>query len=309
MDFASKLLSWYKVEGRDLPWRQPNNTPYRVVISEFMLQQTQVPRVIEKFQEFLTLFPSIQDLATATKAEVIKAWSGLGYNRRALLLHSFAKAVWENHNGIIPKTAEKLITLPGIGPYSAGSVSSFAFNQPSPAIDVNVRRIFQRYFNGKDQGLPESKSNEKELFELVLKTIPKNKSSEFHNALMDFGSGICTRYNPKCNSCFAEYSCKFAPLYKYQKDKVMYVMEKKKEKGITEDGKYIPHRIFRGRIVEWVRQNEGFLVDINKFGSIIKKDYTDEKEWLLKLIGDLQKDHLLEYRIKNERIKLKIANS
>jgi len=307
LTFSNKILDWYLINGRDLPWRKPHNTPYRVVVSEFMLQQTQVPRVIEKFHEFLTLFPTIQDLAKASKADVIKAWSGLGYNRRALLLHKFAQVVCQDYNGIIPNNTNELIQLPGIGPYTSGSIVSFAFNQPSPAIDVNVRRIYLRFFEGKDQGLPGSKKEEQKLYELVQKTIPEGESCDLHNALMDFGSSICTRNNPNCENCFLSSSCKFAPLY--QKDKkVMYVMEKKKEKGVIELGKHVPNRIFRGRIVEWVRQNEKKEVKVSDLGNIIKKDYDHEKDWLLMLIENLQKDNLINFELKKETVIMEIAN-
>jgi A/G-specific adenine glycosylase len=306
LTFSHKILDWYSTEARDLPWRKPNNTPYKVVLSEFMLQQTQVPRVIEKFHEFLRLFPTIQDLAKAPQADVIKAWSGLGYNRRALLLHKFAQAVC-GQSGIIPSDTEELIKLPGIGPYTSGSIASFAFNKSSPAIDVNVRRIYLRYFRGKDQGLPGNKEEEKAVYNLVLQSIPEGKSCDLHNALMDFGSSTCTRNNPQCGDCFLSSSCKFAPLYEKDK-KVMYVMEKKKEKGVSEFGKHVPNRIFRGRIVEWVRQNEGKEISLRDLGNDIKKDYGDEKEWLLMLIDNLQRDNLINFELKKETIIMKIAN-
>ncbi len=247
-NFAATILTWYAKHKRNLPWRKSNLDPYHIVISEIMLQQTQVPRVIEKFKEFTSLFPTIQDLAKASKADVIKAWSGLGYNRRALLLHKFAQEVCQQHNGIIPQTAEELIKLPGIGPYTAGSIASFAFNKPSPAIDVNVRRIYLRYFDGKDQGKPGSKQQEQHLYSLVKTSIPENQSCNLHNALMDFGSLLCQRNTPRCEDCPLQQTCKFAPLYSEHKHKVLFVKEKPKEKGAFELGKHIPNRIFRGRI-------------------------------------------------------------
>lgn len=148
-NFSSTLLDWYSIHKRDLPWREAGLDPYRVVVSEIMLQQTQVSRVIEKYQEFLAMFPTIFDLAKASSADVIMAWRGLGYNRRALMLQKFAQEVVRLYNGTIPSVPEALINLSGIGPYAAGSIASFAFNKPEPAIDVNVRRIYMRYFSGR----------------------------------------------------------------------------------------------------------------------------------------------------------------
>ncbi|NQV92029.1 A/G-specific adenine glycosylase, partial [Candidatus Woesearchaeota archaeon] len=174
LNFSHNLLTWYDKNQRDLPWRK-NNPPYEIVVSEIMLQQTNVPKVIEKFKEFLIIFPTIQDLAFADKSEVIQSWSGLGYNRRALMLHKFAQEIVTNHKGIIPKTAEELIKLPGIGPYTSGAIASFAFNKPEPAVDVNLRRTYIRYFHGQDQALPMGKQEEAELYTLIKSSIPKNK--------------------------------------------------------------------------------------------------------------------------------------
>ena len=307
--FTLKIIDWYSSHQRPLPWRQ-NPTPYHVLISEIMLQQTQVPRVIEKFQEFTTKFPTIFDLANAPTADVIQSWSGLGYNRRALLLHKFAQEVVKKYNGIIPNSAMELIKLPGIGPYTAGAIASFAYNQPEPAIDVNVRRIYMRFFEGKDQGLPMGKKEEQELYGLIKSTIPNGKSSELHNALMDFGSLVCTRDNPECSNCPLQKSCKFFPLYNVKKEKALFVMEKKEEKGVYENGRFIPNRIFRGKIVEFVRGNGGKEILIQELGKKVKKDYIEENEkWLLDLIEKLNHENLIDYKIKARKIKLVLPSS
>ena len=297
--FSTALLEWYSVNKRDLPWRKTTD-PYRIVVSEFMLQQTQVSRVLEKYHQFLSLFPTIQSLAAASSANVIKAWSGLGYNRRALLLHCFAQQVCSNYEGMIPASAEKLSSLPGVGSYMRGSIACFAFNLPEPAVDVNVRRIFYRYVHGKDQGKPLGRKEEEQLLTLVRKNIPEQTSSDFHNALMDFGSLVCTRDSPSCASCPLRSSCSFASLYETQKEKVLYVMEKRQEKGMMERGKFTPNRIFRGRIVEFARQNEHRSFSFVDFGKVIKKDYTNnDREWLLVLCKTLQEDHLLTFSLEN----------
>ncbi len=307
--FSTTLLSWYSSHQRSLPWRR-NPNPYRVLVSEIMLQQTQVPRVIEKFKEFTALFPTIEHLAKAPKADIIKAWSGLGYNRRALLLHQFAQVVVEKYNGIIPDSPEILRTLPGIGPYTAGAIASFAYNKPEPAIDVNVRRIYMRFFEGRDQGLPQGKQDEQELYELIKSTIPNGKSAEFHNALMDFGSLVCTRDAPACPECPLKASCRFFPLYQRKKEKALFVIEKREEKGVFEEGRFIPNRIFRGRMVEFARRNEGKEISLAEFGRMIKKDYKlSQQKWLLDLMEKLSDENLIDCKIKAGKIRLVLPSS
>ncbi len=306
MEFSEGILLWYSTHKRDLPWRKTTD-PYSVLVSEIMLQQTQVSRIIIKYQEFLSLFPTIFDLAQASKAEVIQAWSGMGYNRRALLLHQFAQEVVAKYNGIVPEDPEELIELPGIGPYAAGSISAFAYNQPTPAIDVNVRRIYLRFFQGKDQGLPMSKGEEKELYELVKRTIPAGKSRDLHNALMDFGSLVCTRDTPICGECVLKASCKFFPLYSLDKEKIMFVMEKKREEGMMENGRHVPNRIFRGRIVEFVRKNERREITIEELGRAVKKDYVNtEEEWLLGLVKKLEREGMINVKRAKELISFRL---
>ena len=306
--FSRSILAWYFQHQRNLPWRYPHNTPYHVVVSEFMLQQTQVPRVIEKFKEFMQKFPTLQHLAQASPAEVIHAWSGLGYNRRALLLHSFAKEVHAKFNNQIPDNVEQLQQLPGMGPYTRGAVLSFAYNLPEPAIDVNIRRIYLRYFQGRDQGLPMGKKEEQELYHLIKTTIPENQSCNLHNGLMDFGSSICQRDKPLCLQCPLQPSCKFYPLYNDQPQKALFVMEKRQEKGTTENGRFIPNRIFRGRIVEFVRKNNGKEILMEALGKVIQKDYTQkDQEWLLMLCEGLKKDQLLTCRKNESRLLLSLS--
>ncbi len=143
------ILTWYTKEGRDLPWRKTRN-PYRILVSEIMLQQTQVPRVIEKYKEFLRAFPIAKTLATAKTADVITVWKGLGYNRRALFLQRTALAVQTEFHGTFPKTLEELKTLPGVGDYTARAILSFAFDHPTPVLDTNHRKFYQKTFFGDE---------------------------------------------------------------------------------------------------------------------------------------------------------------
>lgn len=310
--FTSAILKWYSQNQRILPWRT-NPTPYYVLVSEIMLQQTQVPRVIEKFKEFITKFPTLNNLAIASTADVIHAWSGMGYNRRALLLHQFAKEVVVRYQGRIPSTAEELQSLPGIGPYTTGAILSFAYNLPEPAIDVNIRRIYQRYFRGRDQGLPMGVADEKALYAHVKSTIPHNKSREFHSALMDFGSMVCTRDAPYCTTCPLQTSCKFFPRFEKNKTKALFQPKRRQEPGVLENGRFVPNRIFRGRLVEFTRRNGEGEVALSVIGIAIKNDYSlKDKPWLLQICNALQRDRLITYSLlelppKEPTIRLSLA--
>ncbi|MDP3640003.1 MAG: Fe-S cluster assembly protein HesB [Nanoarchaeota archaeon] len=177
--FRRFLLSWYAEHKRDLPWRKTTD-PYHILVSEVMLQQTQVDRVIPKYRTFLDTFPMMEALAKASPAAVLKAWSGLGYNRRALYLQQAAQQIVAQGN--FPQTAEELQQLPGIGAYTSRSLLIFAFNKDEAAIDTNIRRILIHEF-----GLSEESSAE-ELLELARKLLPSGKSRDWHNALMDYGA-------------------------------------------------------------------------------------------------------------------------
>ncbi|MCF7798599.1 Fe-S cluster assembly protein HesB [Candidatus Woesearchaeota archaeon] len=180
--FQKKILIFYKEEGRhDLPWRHTTDR-YKIMVSEIMLQQTQVSRVIEKYNNWIEEFPTPQSLAKATLAQVLKAWSGLGYNARGKRLWDAAKIIVDRHKGTVPKNSETLLSLPGIGPYTARSILIFADNAPLATVDTNIRRILIHEFN-----LPETTSN-KDLFELAEQLLPEGKSRDYHNALMDYGS-------------------------------------------------------------------------------------------------------------------------
>ena len=175
-----KILSHYAQNKRDLPWRRRTD-PYHILVSEIMLQQTQVSRVIPLYENFIKQFPTLQNLAKADKRPLLQAWQGLGYNSRALRLQKLAQQVTT-----IPKTRSELLELPGIGPYTSTSILAFAFNAPVPVVDTNIRRILIHELN-----LPEDLSQEALEF-VAAQCIPENRSAEWHNALMDYGSQILT---------------------------------------------------------------------------------------------------------------------
>ncbi|MBU1050136.1 A/G-specific adenine glycosylase [Candidatus Bipolaricaulota bacterium] len=200
----TQLLAWYDVEARDLPWRRTSD-PYAIWVSEIMLQQTQVGTVLRYFGRFLDRFPTLKTLANASIDEVLKAWEGLGYYRRAHNLHRAAQQVLSDYAGKLPSTADALRNLPGIGPYTAGAIASIAFGQDEPVLDGNVIRVISRLFCiAGDVGKAETK---KRLLATVVAMVASGRSSAFNQALMDLGARICLPRVPQCNVCPVAETC------------------------------------------------------------------------------------------------------
>ncbi len=196
------LLEWYEIHRRTLPWRT-NPDPYAVLVSELMLQQTQVDRVVPYFERFMSRFPSLTDLADAPRAEVIRLWSGLGYNRRAVHLHEAAKLIVERHAGQLPRERAALEALPGIGPYTAGAVLSIAFGRDEPAPDTNVRRVIGRFVFGGSPAATEADDAARSL-------VPPARAGDWNQALMDLGSSVCLQRKPRCLLCPLQPGCRGA---------------------------------------------------------------------------------------------------
>ena len=194
--FQKRLLKWYDESGRDLPWRRTED-PYKILVSEVMLQQTQVDRVIPKFHEFLQKYPTVQDLAEAKPAEVRKSWYPLGYNIRPYRLHGIACETVERYGGSIPSEEKELLSMKGIGRYTAGAIQSFAFQKDAAILDTNVIRVLHRIFIGKG----DPKKQKPILWMLSEKLIPKGKGYNFNQGLMDFGAMVCTARKPFCLLC------------------------------------------------------------------------------------------------------------
>ena len=193
--FQKKVYKYYDTHGRDLPWRK-RVTPYRVLVSEIMLQQTQVDRVIEKYKEFLSAFPDFKTLAKAPLPKLLKIWSGMGYNRRALSLRKLAQVVVTEHKGRLTSDPDTLMTLPGIGPYTAGAVSAFAFNKPVVFLDTNVRRVFIHEFFADRQGV-----HDDELVPVIERALDTDNPRKWYNALMDYGTMLKQEHgNPNIRS-------------------------------------------------------------------------------------------------------------
>jgi len=195
---AGPLLAWYRRAGRDLPWRRSRD-PYRVWLSEVMLQQTQVDRVRDYFRRFVERFPTVSALAAAAEAEVLRAWEGLGYYRRARQLHAAARLVVDRHGGIFPTSAAALRQLPGIGRYTAAAVASIAFDEPEPVIEANSRRVFAR-LAGFDRPLVGG-SDDEPLWQLAAAVVPPLQAGRFNQAVMDLGALVCTPAQPRCAAC------------------------------------------------------------------------------------------------------------
>lgn len=204
--FQQRLLKWYAEHGRDLPWRKTFN-PYHILVSEVMLQQTQVDRVIPKYHEFLERYPGFQELAEAAVTDVKKTWYPLGYNIRPERLHSIACETVRRYGGNLPNAPEELLSFKGIGRYTAGAIRSFAFNEDAPILDTNVIRVLHRVFvvNG------DPKTQKTMLWNLSEALIPRGKGYDFNQALMDFGALLCTARDPYCLLCPMKSLCKTYP--------------------------------------------------------------------------------------------------
>ncbi len=196
--FAEDLLAWYHSQKRDLPWRI-NRDPYRIWVSEIMLQQTRVETVKPYFHNFMDKFPTVNDLAVAPEEEVLKAWEGLGYYSRARNLQAAAREIQASYGGQVPDTPEEISKLKGIGPYTAGAILSIAYEKPEPAVDGNVMRVFSRLLLMDDDI---AKPATRIKFEhLVRQTIPVGRAGDFNQALMELGATVCLPRTPQCLTC------------------------------------------------------------------------------------------------------------
>jgi A/G-specific adenine glycosylase len=201
---GEKLLSWYELNQRDLPWRrQPS--PYAVWVSEIMLQQTRVETVIPYFRRWMERFPSVEALARASLQQVLSAWEGLGYYSRARNIHKAAQIIVGQYTGRLPDDPQALRKLPGIGRYTAGAIASIAFEKDEPALDGNIRRVLARLFNVRQPA--RSPEGERRLWELASELLPPGRAGDFNQALMDLGATLCTPQAPDCQRCPLPADC------------------------------------------------------------------------------------------------------
>lgn len=208
--FSNLIISWYRENPRNLPWRETQD-PYKIWLSEIILQQTRVAQGLPYYEAFSNAYPTLQALAEAPEEEVLRLWQGLGYYSRARNLHACAKYIWNTLGGNFPNNYVKLIQLKGVGSYTAAAISSFAFGEVRAVVDGNVFRVLARYF-GISTDIASSKGK-KEFEALANQLIPKNAPGEFNQAIMDFGSRCCTPKNPTCETCPLAGSC-----FAFQKD-------------------------------------------------------------------------------------------
>ncbi len=203
--FSQQLLDWFDLHGRkQLPWQQ-NPTPYRVWISEIMLQQTQVATVIDYYQRFMARFPDLKSLASAPVDDALHLWSGLGYYSRARNLHATAQQIEQQHLGNFPSELEQMMELPGIGRSTAGAIRSIAFELATPILDGNVKRVLTRY--AAIEGWPGKSAVSKQLWQLAEELTPPHRSADYTQAIMDLGATLCTRSKPSCDRCPMQSHC------------------------------------------------------------------------------------------------------
>ena len=305
--FTEEIWAWYVRHKRTLPWRDltisdPTERAYRVLVSEIMLQQTQVPRVMVTFQSFIGKFPTLPDLARATNKEVIIAWRGMGYNSRALRLRDAAKTIVEKFDGVFPSNFDDLRSIKGIGAYTAGAIRNFAFGIPAPCVDTNIRRVLHRTFVGPENADGTWEKDDTWLTELAGEVLEVALSEQgrttqdWHAALMDFGSLVQTKRNPRWDICplTKKGIMKTTPSLWKKSLSLSPSLVSKREPGRFVGSVYIPNRIFRGRIVEQLRDAHAGLPLI-EIGKRITVDWNTRahKKWLRGLLKKLEQDRMI----------------
>jgi A/G-specific adenine glycosylase len=291
------LLEWFAGHGRDLPWRHTRD-PYQIMVSEIMLQQTQVDRVVPKYRAFLELFPSLAALATAPTADVIRAWTGLGYNRRAVNMQRAARVVLDAHGGQFPREMAELLKLPGIGPYTAGAIACFAFEQDVAFIDTNIRRVVQRLFVGPEESVP---AGEARLLAIARDAVPTGQGWAWNQAIMELGALICTAAAPACWRCPVQAHCR-AYAARRTADEQLFNSEAtpapQRLRRVAErrETSYSgSNRFYRGRAIEALRQlGPGEALPLLTLGRQLKDGFGDDDlPWLRMLVDGLARDGLL----------------
>lgn len=308
IEIQSNLLNWYQENKRDLPWRKSKD-PYKVWVSEIMLQQTKVATVIPYYDRFMETFPTLQDLADADEQKVLKMWEGLGYYSRARNLHRAVKEVRDVYHGKVPDEPEQFGKLRGVGPYTKGAVLSIAFNKKIPAVDGNVMRVFSRWFTIYDD-IARSKTRKK-MEQYAMELIPEKAPGDFNQALMDLGATICTPTSPSCLFCPVQQSCQ--AFHEGVQDELPV---KKKEKAPTprdilflaieiEDGLLLEKRPNRGLLaglwslptIEW-NPNEDMKVKVEEYCRVFQTPFA------IREIGNLE--HVFSHR--HWKIKLLVVD-
>ncbi len=293
---ATILLNWYKKQGRNLPWRNTTD-PYRILVSEVMLQQTQVDRVKAFYIAWLKQFPNWKSLAAATNEDVIRAWAGLGYNRRALMLRNAAREVLSMG---VPTTIETWQMIKGIGPYTAAAISAFAQKKRVMPIDTNIRRVLGRLLLGKPFPQP---ADDEATQNLVDDFLPRQGNYfDVPQAIFDLATDVCQK-NPKCLECPLRKQCPSAEQFLSGRVVIPKQMVKKAIESHHEE-KPFPDRIYRGRILKLIRESK-HGIDPRSVGNAVDKTFDPiiDSEWVDAMIGRLIKDQMIELRSKKLFIK------
>lgn len=258
MDFAKRLISWYLQNKRDLPWRETQD-PYKIWLSEIILQQTRVAQGMPYYLAFLDAFPTVYDLAAADEQKVLKLWQGLGYYSRARNLHATSKMIASEKNGKFPLAYKDLLRLKGVGDYTAAAIASFSYNEAVPVVDGNVFRVLSRYFDMEsDISLPKTK---KEFADLAFELMPKENPAAFNQAIMEFGALQCVPKNPDCRICVMNDSC-----LALQKGKVAERPVKlKKTKVVNRYFNYLVYSDAGGNTILNKREGKGIWQNLYEF--------------------------------------------
>lgn len=269
--FRDQLVHWFEEHKRDLPWRRTND-PYRIWVSEVMLQQTRVDTVIPYYNNFVQKFPTLEDLAYAEEQEILKAWEGLGYYSRVRNLQTAVREVVEHYGGKVPDTKKDISQLKGVGPYTAGAVLSIAYHKPEPAVDGNVMRVISRVLLiEEDIG----KAKTRPIFEKALaKMISPDKPSEFNQGLMELGALVCTPKSPGCLLCPVREHCR---AYHTGKEKSLPIKEKK-TKVTVKNMAAIVLRNKQGEVLIQRRPDSGLLAKLWQFPNVEVTKSTDSPQ-------------------------------
>ena len=294
-----RLLAWFSTHARDLPWRRTRD-PYHILVAETMLQQTQVDRVIPKYLAFLDAFPTLEDLAAAPTAEVIRYWAGLGYNRRAVNLQRSAQMIVEQYGATFPHEVVELRKLPGIGPYTAGAIACFAFEQEVVFLDTNIRRVLQRVLIGPEQGT--TPTQDRALLEQSAALLPPGQGWVWNQALIELGALVCRAANPTCWRCPLRNSCQTYAV-RMAADQALVPIEPEGLKRVAEGRSTYrsaepfvgSRRWYRGRLIAELRTlPPATTLSLEELGPRIRDGFrADDRPWLDDLASALARDGLL----------------
>ncbi len=278
------LISWYEENARDLPWRRTRD-PWRVLVSEVMLQQIQVKRAVPFYEAFVERFPTARALSEAPLSEAIKAWGDLGRYRRVVNLHRTARILVEEYDGAVPSDPEVLVKLPGVGPYTAGAVACFAFGEDAAFLDTNVRRVLHRLFFGAE--VPEPTAKEKQLLSLAGTLVPRGRGWEWGQAVIEFGALRCTARKPICERCPLSDLCAARPTVRAR----LATLPRAGKAARRYEGS---NRYYRGRVLAVLREAPGEGVTLLELGEVLREGFGEEDlPWLLEVVQSLEKDGLV----------------